>query len=160
MADLYATIDLTVDEAVRPSLDDVGALVRSRTRSNQTGRATGTFSSQTNPTAEDVNSFIDDALDYVRLRLPDQLPARLENFVRRLVARRAAMDVELTLDQEKSSAADSAYARHKELFDAGMAVLVDTTADEGLEITPRSGSARLRCTIVDELVDARLGELL
>jgi len=130
---------------IRPSLEDIGALLRARTRSDTAGGETGTFNTTTRPTGDEVLDFIAHATAEVGLRLPATLPDHLAAFVRRLAALRAAMLVELSYDPDRSGGQDSAYGRLREQFDAGMTVLVDALADlgEGGPDTGRMVAVRL-----------------
>lgn len=138
-------------QRVRPTVAEIGALLRARTRSDATGAPIGTFTDATNPTGDQVEEFIDGALSEIRLRLPDDLPDRLVPFARRVISLSAAMDVEVSLDPERANSNDNAYARLKERYDTGLAALLATADDEGVIATPRAGSARMRSTLVDAL---------
>lgn len=130
---------------IRPSLEDIGALLRARTRSDTAGGETGTFNTTTRPTGDEVLDFIAHATAEVGLRLPATLPDHLAAFVRRLAALRAAMLVELSYDPDRTGGQDSAYGRLREQFDAGLAVLTDALADlgEGGPDTGRMVAVRL-----------------
>lgn len=124
---------------LRPTLLEVGAILRARTRSDDTGQEIGTFDTTTRPTGDEVTTYITEAHDEVTLRLPDDLPARYIPFARRLIAMRAAMFIEVSFDPDRTGP-DSAYGRLKEQFDAGMAALMDAVADRGDAVTSRIAS--------------------
>lgn len=114
---------------LRPELADVGALLRARTRSDATGGEIGTFDETTRPTGDQVDGYIDSALTEVQLSLPASPPERLEAFARGLVALRAAMAVEVSLEPDRSESDNSAFARLKELYDQDLALLVTAVSD-------------------------------
>lgn len=121
------TVDLVAE--LRPTVDEVAAILRARTRSDTAGTEIGTFDSTTRPTGVQVEEFIDSALDEVVLRLPETMSARYVSFVRRLTALRAAMYIETSYDPDRGE--DSAYTRLKEQFDAGMPALLAALDDAG-----------------------------
>lgn len=123
---------------ITPTLADVGAILRARTRSDATGAEIGTFDTTTRPTGVEVTDYVTHAEAEVRLRLPADIPTDLEPYVKRLVAIRAAMFVELSYDPDRTGD-ESAYARLKEMFDSGMAALMDAAADQGAD----AGSSRM-----------------
>lgn len=149
---LIATFDITVSDDIRPGVDEVAALVRQRTRSDTGGRIIGVFDATTSPTAEQVDSYIEGALDTVRLDLADVLPVKLTNFVRHLVALRAAMSVELSYSHEQSNGTDDAYPRLKELYDAGMLTAGGYADETSSGDTRRAGSARMRSGLVADVL--------
>ena len=118
---------------IRPTLAQVGALVRGRTRSDLTGLETGTFSANTQPTAAEVTDFIDQAIPEVRLQLPADLADDLEAMAKILVARRAGMLVEF--DREQAGNEDSDYARLESLYDTGLAALLRVLENRGQDAT-------------------------
>lgn len=118
---------------IRPQLEDVGAVLRARTRSDTTGGETGTFDTSTRPTGAEVNEYIDQATAEIRLRLPADVPADLEPYVKRMIALRAAMFVELSYDPD--SGEGSAYSRLETLFDSGMTALLSSLDDRGDDTT-------------------------
>lgn len=111
---------------VRPDLTELGAILRARTRSDTAGSEIGTFDTTTRPTGAEAGAFVDHALAELELRLPtdlDDLTDRQTLFVRRLVAIRAAMMIELSYDPDRTDGQDSAYQRLSDQFDAGMSAL-------------------------------------
>lgn len=86
-------------EEYKPTLDDLGALMRARTR-NDLGDELGTFNEETRPTGDEAQSMIDQALDLVSPRLGGSVPDRLEGLARSIVTLRAAMLVEASYSPE------------------------------------------------------------
>lgn len=124
---------------ITPSLDDVAAILRARTRSDSTGGELGTFDATTRPTAAAVKNYIERAATYVALKLPSTVPATVVGFVREIVAIRAAMRVELSYDPDRTGDG-TAYDRLKEEFDDGLAALLDALDDTGEGVTQRISS--------------------
>lgn len=145
-----------------PELTDVGAILRARTRSDDSGEELGTFNTTTRPTGAEMQAFIDFAVSEITLRLPDTLDERFQAFVRRLVAIRAAMQAEISLEPDRVNGDDSAYARLKEMFDSGWTSLMDAVGDQGtggdvlrlvaLPLTTPTADASALLVDYDELV--------
>lgn len=119
-----------------PTVADVGALLRARTRTDA-GVELGTFTADTRPTATEAESYIDDAVNEVLLQVPSEIdiPARLESAANRLASLRAAMAVELSYNPDRTEEG-SAYARLKELYDQGMVVFLAAMDTAGVDDTP------------------------
>jgi hypothetical protein len=112
-------------------VDGVGKLLRARTRDDESGGELGTFTDATRPTAEEVTEFLEQASTEVLLRLPSELEdAKLVAFAKRMIAVRAAMFVELSLEPDRIDDETSAYAKLERIFDSGMTVLLDAVGDE------------------------------
>jgi hypothetical protein len=79
--------------AVRPSVDDVALLVRSRVI-GPGGQDLPTFDDTTHPTADAVERLIDNALDEVLGMLPDHVDPVWYAPIRRLIALRAVVTLE------------------------------------------------------------------
>lgn len=140
----YAREDLIVSSTwepvtatdITPTLDEVGALIKARTRDDD-GNELGTFTDDTRPTGDEVTDFVTFAVSEVTLRIPasGDLPDALIAYARRLVAIRAAMSVELSFDPDRTGD-DTAYARLKEWYDTGMAGLMAFADTERVDDTP------------------------
>jgi hypothetical protein len=129
-ADQSAREDVVVTIGIRPSVAEVGAILRARTA--VLGVEIGTFDARTRPTDVQVDSYIDGAVDEVSLRLPTDLPdGQLRRFARRVIALRTAMAIEIAHDPDRTNADDSPYQHLKELFDSGLVALLDAAADAG-----------------------------
>lgn len=132
------------DDDLRPTLADVGALLRARTVSDALhgGSEQGTFTANTRPTGGEVDDLITQALAEVDLRLPadlpDDMPERLNLYATRLVALQTAMLVELSYFPDQIAAGASPYEQYKELFDSGLTRLTDAIGD----ISDAGGVAR------------------
>ena len=90
--------------AVTPTVDDVAALERTRTI-GAGGEDVGTFTDQTHPTNDEVETLTDEALDEVLGQLPDHIDPLWYPAIRRLVVLRAATSVEASYYREQSPAA-------------------------------------------------------
>lgn len=125
---------------ITPTLTDVGAILRARTRNDDTGDESGTFSTNTRPTGAEVSTFITAAAELVSLRLGTRIPAGAMESARLAVTLRAAYMVELSLEDDRSDNPDSAYVRLKALYDELMRDLQDSLLDAGDATTSRIGS--------------------
>lgn len=117
----------TIDAAaVRPTTDDVAELERTRTFRDD-GTEGGTFDDQTRPTAAEVEALIDEALDVVLGQLPDHADARWHAPIRRLVALRAALDVEASYFREQQTADAPWTTRYADDLAALQGAIADAT---------------------------------
>lgn len=107
-----------------PTVRDVGALLRSRTRDTN-GNELGTFTRDTRPTDTQVVELIDmAAADLVDAVGTDDLPVRFRESASRVVTIGAALEVELTYFPEQVASERSPYDRLKALYDERLARLV------------------------------------
>jgi hypothetical protein len=102
---------------VRPTLDQVAILERTRTRGDD-GTFYGTFTPQTWPTDTDVNSIIDTATDMVLLQLRADFNPTLYPQVTDLVALQAAVLIEASFFRNQDQAQTTSAWR--ELLSAGI----------------------------------------
>lgn len=129
-----STLPVEPGGALRPELTEVGAIIRAYTKSDASGGDLGTFDESTNPTADQVEGFITDAVSEVTLRLPDDLDGlddEIVPFARRLAAIRAAMFVIISLQSDQDTSEDSAYNRLKDLYDEGWGTLENKLQQTG-----------------------------
>lgn len=107
-----------------PEVSEVGAILRARTRDDDSGDELGTFiDGQTRPSGTQVEEYIQLAATIVGVRVPNDAPANLVALARLLIVIRAAMEVELSFDPDRTGD-ESAYNRLKEQYDEGMDVLL------------------------------------
>lgn len=105
-----------VRQEYAPSISDVGAILRNRTR-NAVGSELGTFTSETTPTDQQVYYYISQALDDVSTVVGTDVPDALIDEVKRLTALRTAMYVELFTFPEQVAQNRSNYPQIKALYD-------------------------------------------
>lgn len=120
-----------------PTVADVGALVRSRTRNDQ-GAEIGTFDATTRPTNTQVDSLIQDALNEAYPVFGEDIPdapgtdpAALRKAATRIVALRAAALVELSYFPEQINMGRSAYAQYQNSFESGLTRVGKAIAEAG-----------------------------
>jgi hypothetical protein len=101
-----------------PTVDDVGALLRARTK-DQFGNELGTFTADTRPTDDQVLVLIGQAYDYVTARVDSDLPQESWRAARSAIALKAAMLVELSYWPDQIPANQSPYAALRQEFDGG-----------------------------------------
>jgi LPS O-antigen subunit length determinant protein (WzzB/FepE family) len=119
-----------------PTLEQVAALIRARTRDSG-GQETGTFSADTEPTADEVNDVIAQALSDVEDDIGSDIPEPALDGAKRLAALRTAMLVELTFFPEQLEAGtNNQYDRLKTLYDEKLKSVERAVAqaEEGEEI--------------------------
>src|SRR3954447_5850829 len=117
---------------LRPALDELGAIMRARTR-DQHGNELGTFTDETRPTADEVDLALDQALALVAPRL-GQVSESLLGMARALVALRAAVLVETSyVPEEADTSEGSAYASYREQYRDALA---DYDATAGKDVGP------------------------
>lgn len=117
-----------------PSVADVAALIRARTKPRDGQSYTGTFNDATNPTEAQVQELVDQAVGEVEARtgtVPDAQEPRAGN----VAAIYAAMLVELSYFPEQINTDQSPYDRLKELYDEAITGLIESIRGNG----PRKG---------------------
>lgn len=119
-----------------PTLGEVGALLRIRTRDARTGVELGTFTENTRPTDDQVRLLIVKADSKVAARFGNGLPETLREKTRTVTAIRAAMLVELSFFGDQIRAGRSPYTELKELHDEEWKELVADWVNLGLDQTP------------------------
>ena len=112
-----------------PSVNDVGVLLRARTV-DEDGNEIGTFDVSTRPTHEQVETYIDQAIDEIVTRvgtqtLREEYAANASN----LAAIRAAMTVELSHYPEQVNEGQSSFDQLQRLYDTGVQALADAIRD-------------------------------
>lgn len=152
---LYALEGLTVtgENQLVPTIDEVAALLRQRTRSDVTGDEVGTFTADTRPTDAEVAVLITTAVDLVSLRLGTRIPASAISTARMAITLRTAMLIELRLQATRTDEADSVYTRLKTLYDELMRDLEDSLLDLNVATTSRVGSMSIVSPTLAHLPD-------
>lgn len=116
-------------ELWRPTVADVGALLRARTKTAG-GLRPGTFTDDTEPTAAQVEDLISRAAADVFADLEaDPVPLGRHQKARYLTALRAAMYIELSYYPEQVNTDSSIYDELKALYDADLVKLKDAIVD-------------------------------
>jgi phage gpG-like protein len=134
-----------------PSVDDVGAVLRARTK-DENGNELGTFTDATRPTAVQVNPLIDTATADILAEV-GTVPDKVQDNARRVAAIGAALLVELTFFPEQIGTGRSPYTQLKEWYDDKLKRLVAQVTelqDGGARLSRRLDAgvlvpARLRC---------------
>lgn len=116
-----------------PSVDDVGAILRTRTKDNR-GRELGTFTADTRPTDQEATTLIGQAYDDVVALIDDDIPQESYRDARSVIALRAAMLVELSYWPDQIPLGRSTYAQLKELYDEMLPRLQVSVARETEEL--------------------------
>ena len=131
------------DHNYRPSVQDIGTLLRTRTLSTN-GDHLGTFTSQTRPTAPQVVDLIDLAIGDVATAVGVTIPAAFSGQARYLTSLKTAMHIELSYFPEQVAGGKSVYAQFKELYDEGILALIagiEAAGDDGVLDPGDLGSA-------------------
>lgn len=115
-----------------PTVDDVGALLRARTK-DTFGNEVGTFNANTRPTDVEVAELIDQAAQEVAMFIDTDIPDSANTLASSVVAIDAAMLVELSYWPETVGTTNSAYDRYKELFDLKIVQLQAAVTREELQ---------------------------
>jgi hypothetical protein len=122
-----APFDLVV--AFLPDPADVSALLPARTYVDDGGEV-GSFTSETRPTAGQVQTLINSAGNEVAARLGQEVTDDTQRaYARELIAIRAAMGVEIGYFPEQTNVDESAYDKLKELYDEGLPALISSLPD-------------------------------
>jgi hypothetical protein len=123
-----------------PSVADVGALIRSRTKDGS-GNELGTFTNDTRPTSAQVRALINESVAQLTTRTGATIPAALHPALKHMVTINTAMFVELGYYPEQIRANKSVYPELYTLLHgadgeggklaAFLAEFEDLTAEEG-----------------------------
>lgn len=115
---------LRADEQIRPSMSDVAALVRARTKVVG-GSEAGTFTAGTRPTADEVEALIDEAADEVLGKVA--VPEPGTPYARRVtgaIRLYTAMLIELSYYPEQIGTARSPYSAYEALYERRVKALI------------------------------------
>lgn len=116
---------------MRPSVEDVAALLRARTKDAE-GREVGTFNDDTRPDAAGVESHIDAAMALLAPRFAvDTLPEAWQPAFTSLVAYRAAMRIEKSYFPEQVRSERSPYEELRQEYVDDLQALTDAMAGAG-----------------------------
>lgn len=116
--------------AWKPSVDDVAAYIRARTKVPG-GKEVGTFTDETRPTATQVEALIDEAVDHVSAGIGGTpCNESLERSANAAAAMYAAILVETSYFPETSSNAGSSAVRLEALFDKRMETLEAAVSEQ------------------------------
>jgi len=99
----------------RPSVDDVAALLRARTK-DASGNELGTFTSETRPTDAEVEQLITNGMGKVASRVGWELPEQTWEEARHLASLVAACEVEVSYRPEEVRTERSAYQQLWAMF--------------------------------------------
>ena len=126
-----------------PSVDDIGALLRARTKDN-TGTEVGTFNANTRPTDAQVSSEIQGGLDDVAMVVGTDIPQATFAYAREVAKIATALRVELGYFPEQVNTGRSPYPQLKQMFDDKIKMLLTAvekaqsgdTTDPGAPLKP------------------------
>lgn len=110
----------------RPSVADVAALLRARTKARGSGgREVGTFDDTTRPTGDDVEGLILEAVDEVfgKVQVPEP-GTNYERRVRGAIRLYAAMLIELSYFPEQIERGQSPYSAYEKLYESRLEALI------------------------------------
>ncbi|MFZ1927387.1 MAG: hypothetical protein WAU42_14765 [Solirubrobacteraceae bacterium] len=107
----------------KPSIDEIGARIKARTLETVSGKRAGTFNANTSPTAEEVGTFIDDALSEVGARVGQDLDQEYWAAAKYAAVMHVCSSIELSLYPDSTDEAASAYSAFKQRFDNAIEAL-------------------------------------
>lgn len=111
--------DLETARSFTPTVSEVGALLRARTKDNL-GNELGTFTGATRPTNSEALELINQAADDVLAGIDDDVPFGAQRYVRDAIRLQAAMRVELSYFPEMVGSNRSAYEQYQQMYEASM----------------------------------------
>lgn len=115
----------------RPTVAQVGAILRARTVAGMSGEQ-GTFTADTRPTADQVETLIDLALADVSIRVGADVPDETWGSLASVVALRAAMRVELSYFPEQiGTNRPSPYVALADVYERELAAAVEGVRQAG-----------------------------
>jgi hypothetical protein len=107
--------DDTTDVAFAPTVDQLGSLMRTRTKDSH-GNERGTFTAETRPTRAAVEHIIQGVADDV-ISKHDQIDPACQESARESIKLKAAMEIELSYFPEQVATGRSPFEQYKELYD-------------------------------------------
>lgn len=136
--DLVVKQDVTAAD-YRPTIAQVGALLRARTKVGMT--EAGTFNAQTRPTGDQVELLIDQAVADVAMRVGPEIPEVLNASGRHVVTLRAAQLVELSFfpEQQEGGGQLSPYQTLRLSYEEALGKLVKAVQIRSLFSETTSG---------------------
>jgi hypothetical protein len=105
-----------------PAVSDVGLEILSRTR-DQYGNLIGTFNADTSPNDTQVLGIIDQVAPLVGDAIGDTIPGAMYDDARKLIAIRAAMQIETSFFSDQVNTGRSIYPQLKEQYELELARL-------------------------------------
>jgi hypothetical protein len=122
-------------EGIRPTVDDVGALLTARTV-DERGNELGTFTGSTRPTNLQVDALIDMAVADLGSRIGVDIPAAYWDEARRIAALQAAALVESSFSPRELDTDHSAYRQYTAMYLAAVPQLqARATTPSALRLT-------------------------
>jgi hypothetical protein len=116
------------DQALVPTLADIGALLHART-TIEGGSEAGTFNDDTHPTGAQVQAMIDLATPAMLVQLPEDTPVGLYGTVRLVVALQVAVMLERSYFPEQVAQGSSPVEGFEAQLATTMAALLSAAAD-------------------------------
>lgn len=116
-----------------PTLEDVGSILRSRTKDAQ-GNELGTFSSETRPTASQVNRIIRDVVSHLATRFGNTLTADQQEAAQHVAKLGAAMMIEISFYPEQIQSGRSPYEHLRLLYRDARTELEQALEDIGVDV--------------------------
>lgn len=126
--------------AWRPGLVDVAAVLRARTRDDDSGDEQGAFSADSRPTAVEVTTYIGNAVGQMlvpfvqRVGVNGEIPPELHNSARWVAAVHAAMQAEMSYEPDDLESVTRADTDLKGMFDSGMSALLEALYPHGTRL--------------------------
>ena len=103
-----------------PTLAEIGKRIKARTLATDTGKRIGTFTDETNPTAEDVQTYIEDGLSEVAARIGTDIDNEYWPPAKFAVIMHVCMTIELSMYPESTNDEGSAYKSFEKRFNAAI----------------------------------------
>ena len=107
----------------KPTIDEISARIKSRTLETISGKRIGTFNANTNPTADEVGTFIEDALSEVGARVGQDLDQGYWAAAKFAAIMHVCSSIELSLFPESTDESASAYNAFKTRFENAIEAL-------------------------------------
>jgi len=117
-------------ESYMPSVQDVAALLRARTK-DSTGVEVGTFNDDTRPTSAQAATMIDTAVNEVLVAVGPGPPDWLGMGIKSAATIKAAMLIELSYFPEQVQSSRSAYPEYAQLYQFEIQALQDAARGVG-----------------------------
>jgi hypothetical protein len=128
-----------VVDSIVPELAEVAVLLRARTK-DENGNELGTFTSETRPTATQVEALIQHSLADLTRAIASEIPDVLKASARSLIAMRAAQKIELSYYPEQTAADSTVYQTLRLTYESELERLIAAVQIRDLFGETRPGS--------------------
>jgi hypothetical protein len=158
---------VSVESSIRPSLEDLGALLRVRTTvEGSAGIELGTFNNKTRPTAAEAQYLIDQAVNQTLLTTGPDIQSQFWQQTKTVILYLTAQLVELSFYKNEIDKGISAYPAYEKMYEAAIDGLINSiqgntaaSPTQSFFTVPIITSSQARFKALTQAVDPATGRL-